>query len=70
MLNNYVETSIQECFMSGIPGAVEHTAHFVHLICKAKQNQRPLAVMLLDLRNAFGAVHHNLIPIGLVHHHI
>ena len=56
--------------MSGIPGAVEHTAHFVHLICKAKQNQRPLAVMHLDLRNAFGAVHHNLIPIGLVHHHI
>ena len=25
--------------------------------------------MLLDLRNAFGEIHHNLIPVVLAHHH-
>ena len=47
-----------------------HTAHIAHLIRQAKRNQRSLVVTLLDLRNAFGAVHHNLIPVVLAHHHI
>ena len=61
MKNNYIETSIQKAFTPGMSGTFEHTAHLAHLISQAKRNQRSLVVMLLDLRNAFGEVHHNLI---------
>ena len=67
MKNNYVETSIQKGFMSG---TFEHAAYLGYLICQAKRNQRLLAVMSLDLRNPFGEVHHNLIPVVLAHHHM
>ena len=48
----------------------EHTAHLAHLSCQPQRNQRSLVVTLLDLRNAFGGVHHNLTPVVLAHHHI
>ena len=40
------------------------------MINKARLKQRSLVITLLDLRNAFGEVHHNLIPEVLQHHHI
>ena len=70
MKNDSIETYIQKGFTPGMSGTSEHTAHLAHLICQAKRNQRSLIVTLLDLRNAFGEVHHNLIPVVLVHHHI
>ena len=36
MKNNYIETSIQKGFTSGMSGAFEHTAHPAHLLCQAK----------------------------------
>ena len=42
-------------------GTFEHTYHLSHLISHARKKQRFLTVTLLDLRNAFGEVHHNLI---------
>ena len=41
-----------------------------HLINKARIKQRSLVVSLLDLKNAFGEVHHKLIPAILAYHHI
>ena len=41
-----------------------------HMINKACTKQRSLVVTLLDLKNAFGEVHHNLIPTILSYHHI
>ena len=41
-----------------------------HMINKARLKQRSLVITLLDLKNAFGEVHHNLIPEVLQHHHI
>ena len=70
MKNDYIETSIQKGFTPGMSRTFEHTAHLAHLIRQAKRNQRSLVVTLLDLRNAFGEVHHNLIPAVLAHHHI
>ena len=32
--------------------------------------QRSIVVTLLDLKNAFGEVHHNIIPVVLKHHHV
>ena len=41
-----------------------------NIIDKARTKQRPLVLTLLDLKNAFGEVHHNLIEEDLLYHHI
>ena len=41
-----------------------------NIINKARIKQRSLVITLLDLKNAFGEVHHNLIPAVLSYHHI
>ena len=41
-----------------------------HIIDKARLKQRSLIVTLLDLKNAFGEVHHNLISAVYKYHHI
>ena len=62
--NGSFESQIQKGF------TLEHTALVGHMINKARTKQRSLVVTLLDLKNAFGEVHHNLIPIILSNHHI
>ena len=37
---------------------------------KPRTEQRSLVITLLDLKNAFGEVHHNLIQTALDYHHI
>ena len=41
-----------------------------HIIDKARIKQRSLVITLLDLKNAFGEVHHNLIKSVLSYHHV
>jgi len=41
-----------------------------HVIHKARIKQRSVIITLLDLKNAVGEVHHNLIKSVLAHHHI
>ena len=59
--NEMIEHSIQKGFTPGISGTYEHTAHMAHLINTARRKQRSLVITLIDLKNAFGEVHHNLI---------
>ena len=47
---------------------MEHTETLAHLLRDAKHAQREITVVLLDLRNAFGSVHHNLIRSALPYH--
>ena len=68
--NNYLEHRIQKGFLPKLSGTFEHTAHMAYIIRKAKLKQKPLVITLLDLKNAFGEVHHNLIPEVLQYHHI
>ena len=49
---------------------MEHTAQMANIINKARIKQRSLVITLLDLKNAFGEVHHNLIQSILEYHHI
>ena len=42
----------------------------VHIINKARIKQRSVVITLLDLRNAFGEVHHNLISEVLCYLHV
>ena len=50
-------------------GTFEHTAHLAQMIKQAKLKRRSIVVTLLNLKNAFGEVHHNIIPVVLKHHH-
>ena len=59
--NNYIEQEIQKGFTPGLSGTFEHTAQMADIINKARTKQRSLVITLLDLKNAFGEVHHNLI---------
>ena len=65
-----METNIQKGFVNGISGTSEHTSHLAYVINNAGKSQRSLIVTLLDLRNAFGEVHHNLTDCVLEHHHV
>ena len=47
---------------------MEHTAQMSNIINKARIKQRSLLITLLDLQNAFGEVHHNLIQSVLDYH--
>ena len=69
-INGFIEQSIQKGFTPGLSGTYEHTTHLAHLIRQAKKRQRSLVVTLLDLRNAFGEVHHRLLPVILRFHHM
>ena len=59
--NQYIETNIRKGFWTGISGTIEHIELMSHLINHARQKQRSLIVTLIDLKNAFGEVHHELI---------
>ena len=43
----------------GVSGVLEHTSMMAYLINKARLKQRSVIITLLDLKNAFGEVHHN-----------
>jgi len=68
--NNLIEHKIQKGFTPGISGTLEHTAQMAHIINKARIKQRSVVITLLDLKNAFGEVHHNLIQSVLSYHHV
>ena len=69
-VNNLIEHKIQKGFVPGLSGTLEHTFHMVSIINKAHIKQRSLVIIHLDLKNAFGEVHHNLIQSVLDYHHI
>ena len=68
--NNYIEREIQKGFTPGLSGTFEHTAQMADIINKARTKQSSLVITLLDLKNTFGEVHHNLIQTALDYHHI
>ena len=67
---NYIEANVQKRFTPGMTGTYEHTAPLAHIIRQSEKKQRSLAVTLLDLKNVFGEVHHNLIPVVLDYHRV
>ena len=68
--NNFIENKIQKGFTPHISGTFEHTTQMAYIINQARTRQRSLVITLLDLKNAFGEVHHNLIHSVLGNHHI
>ena len=68
--NGFTEHQIQKGFLPKLTGTFEHTAQMANVINTAIIKQKSLVITLLDLKNAFGEVHHNLIPAVLRYHHI
>ena len=66
--NSYIETNIQKGFSTGISGTIEHTETLTYMINHARRYQRNPVITLLDLKNAFGELDHNLIT-SLLHYH-
>jgi hypothetical protein len=66
--NNFIEHNIQEGFTPNLSGTLEHTAQMANIIKKARIKQRSLVITLIDLKNAFGEVHHNLVTSVLDYH--
>ena len=68
--NKFIETNIQKGFWSDISGTIEHTETLTYLLNHWKLKQRNLVVTLIDLKNAFGEVNHNLLRSSLTYHHV
>src|SRR6267154_2497979 len=69
-LNNYCSSTIQKGFTQGQDGVSEHSELLNHILKDAKRHQRSLFVVLLDLRNAFGEIQHNLIRSSMRYHNV
>ena len=67
--NGYMDTAIQKAFIDGVPGCTEHQWKLATIIHEARKKHRSLAVCWLDLANAYGSVHHQLIHFTLNHYH-
>ena len=68
--NNYHNNNIQKGFAHGQDGVLEHTELLGFILRDAKKSHRGYFAVLLDLRNAFGEIHHNLIRSSLKYHHV
>jgi len=67
--NKYMDTTIQKAFVHGIPGCTEHQLKPATAIQDARTKRRSLTICWLDLANAYGSVHHQLIQFALKHYH-
>ena len=63
--NKYFDTNVQKAFMPSVPGCIEHYAKLAAAINEARACHKSLCVCWLDLANAYGSVHHDLIKFSL-----
>ncbi|KAI8517813.1 hypothetical protein Bbelb_038300 [Branchiostoma belcheri] len=70
MDNNYIDTSIQKGGVPGCSGCLEHTSILSQLIQEAKAGKKDLAIVWLDLQNAYGSVPHQLIKVALEKYYV
>ena len=67
--NKYLNTAVQKAFVDGIPGCTEHHLKRLSILNEVRQKHKSLCICRLDLANAFGSVHHNLIEFTFRHYH-
>ena len=68
--NEFIEAETQKDFTPKVARVLEHTSMMANIIDKARKSQRSVIITLLDLKNAFGEVHQNIIKEVLLYHHI
>ena len=62
--------NLQKGFWEKISDCIEHIECLSHIINNARLKQTGCVVTLLDLKNAFGEVNHNLMIESLKIHHV
>ena len=67
--NGYMDANIQKAFVNGIPDCAEHQLKLATTIQEASKKHHSLTICFVDLANAYGSVHHNLINFSLQHYH-
>ena len=67
--NNFLNTATQKAFIDGVPGCSEHHLKLLNILREAQRRRKSLCVCWLDLANAFGSVHHDLIAFSLAQYH-
>nr|XP_057943465.1 uncharacterized protein LOC131138512 [Doryrhamphus excisus] len=68
--NSYIDTTVQKGGIPGMPGCLEHTGVVTQLIREARESRGNLAVLWLDLANAYGSIPHKLVTTALTTHHV
>ncbi|XP_029688563.1 uncharacterized protein [Takifugu rubripes] len=68
--NNYTDTSVQKGGIPGVPGCLEHNGVVTQLIREAQESKGELAVLWLDLTNAYWSIPHKLVELALHLHHV
>lgn len=68
--NKYIDTPVQKGGVPGVPGCIEHTSVISKIIEDAKRNQGDLAVLWLDISNAYGTIPHKLVDLTLQAYHV
>ena len=68
--NTYIDTSVQKGGIPGMPGVIEHTGVITQLLKEAKANKGDIAVLWLDIKNAYGPIHHSLVQEALKRYHV
>lgn len=68
--NNFTGTSAQKGGVPKVPGCIEHTGVVTQLIREARGGKGDLAVLGLQLANAYGSIPHKLVETSLDQSHI
>ena len=68
--NGYINFNLQKAFVPGIPGCHDHQFKVWRALQDAKASQRSLCAVWLDLKNAYGSVHHQLIQYAMSQYHV
>lgn len=68
--NSYIDTSVQKGGVPKVPGCIEHTGVVTQLIQEAREGKGDLAVLWLDLANAYRSIPHKLGETSLDRHHV
>ena len=66
---DFIEPEFQQGLSPKISRVLQHTSMMASIIDKAGMKQWSIVITLIDLKNAFGEVHHNLIKEALNHQH-
>ncbi|KAL1267230.1 hypothetical protein QQF64_002905 [Cirrhinus molitorella] len=68
--NKYIDTAVQKGRIPKVPGCIEHTGVITQLIQEAREGGGDLAVLWLDLANAYGSIPHKVVETSLTRHHV
>ena len=68
--NHFIDQQLQKAFLPGVHGCSEHQFKLWRGLQDAKGNQRSLCAAWIDLENAYGSVHHDIIQFAMTHYYV